>query len=316
MKQHPVRTALEQLADRPSAKFRDDLRAQLLADLVAPTATDTSHPTSHQPAQEIIMTNTNDRPPSSFRGRRALLGVAAAVLIAAGVTAVVINRNNVDTDSAPAGEPTVSVTVVDTIADTTTSSTTASTTIAPTTTVASRDDATIAAALLLYPPNGGFDNLEAFEIMRSVEGCEDVVATLDPAEAAASNSGGGMYQWVLVFPTEEAAASAMAVVSSPAGQACDVTMDRLLAAPSADGITAEIVDAPTPAPQADSQVAWVVNVASDGTTMFHKRTAWVQVDRSLIYIQFVGSLTDATFDAHETALSDAVELATAELAAG
>ena len=51
------------------------------------------------------MTNANDSSPSSFRGRRALLGVAAAVVIAAGVTAVVINQNNADTDAVPAAEP-------------------------------------------------------------------------------------------------------------------------------------------------------------------------------------------------------------------
>lgn len=322
MKQHPVRTAFEQLGDRPSAKFRDDLRAQLLADLVAPTATDTSHPTSHQPAQEIIVTNANDNSQPSFRGRRALLGVAAAVVIGVGVTAVVINRNNADTDSVPATEPTVAVTVVDTIADTTTSSTTTSTTttsttIAPTTTVAPRDDATLAGALLLNPPNGAFGALEEFEIMRTVSDCADVVAALDPAEAAASSTPGGMYQWVLVFPTKEAAASAMAVVASPAGQACQVTMSRVVAAPPpAEGITAEIVDAPSPAPQADSQVAWVVNVAKDGTSMYHQFTAWVQVDRSLISVTFVGSLSDSSFDFHETTLSEAVELATAELSAG
>jgi hypothetical protein len=60
----------------------------------------------------------------------------------------------------------------------------------------------------------------------------------------------------------------------------------------------------------------VVNVADNGTTMFYKRTAWVQIGRSLIYVQFVGDLTDASFDGHEKALSDAVELAIAELAAG
>ena len=264
------------------------------------------------------MTNANDSSPSSFRGRRALLGVAAAVVIAAGVTAVVINQNNADTDSVPATEPTVAVTVVDTIADTTTSSTTISTTIAPTTTNAPRDGATLAGALLLNPPDGTFGALEEFEIMRTVPECADVVAALDPAEAAASATSGSMYQWVLVFPTKEAAASAMAVATSPAGQACQVTMDRLLAAaPPADGITAEIIDSPLPAPQADPQVAWVVNVAKDGTSMFYKHTAWVQVDRALLsFTLVVGSVTDITLRAHETALSDGVELATAELAAG
>lgn len=310
MNRHPVSAAFDQAADPPSTKFRDDLRAQLLADLAAPEAAVTFHPNPNHPPQEIIVTTDNSNSSSRPRGRRVLMGVAAAVIVIVGLTAVVLTRNDQDSDSGPADGATA--TVAGTVAATTTSSTT---TTSPTTTVVPRDDATMAAALLLSPPKGAFGNLEAFEIMRSVEGCEDVVAVLDPAEAAASNSG-TMYQWVLVFPTEEAAASAMAIVSSPAGQACDVTMDRLLASATPAGITAEIVDAPRPASQADSQVAWVVNVAKDGTTMFHKRTAWVQVDRSLIYIQYVGSLTDASFDAHETALSDAVELATAELAAG
>ena len=239
------------------------------------------------------------------------------MVIAAGVTAVVINQNNADNDTVPATESTVPVTVVDTIADTTTSST-ATTTIAPTTTMAPRDDATIAGALLLNPPDGAFSALEEFEIMRTVAECADVVAALDPAAAAASATSGSMYQWVLVFPTKEAAASAMAVVTSPAGQACQVTMDRFLAAPPPnDGITAEIIDSPLPEPQADPQVAWVVNVARDGTSMFYKHTAWVQVDRALIsFTLVVANVTDISLDTHETSLRDAVELATAELAAG
>ncbi len=307
MNRHPVSAAFDQAADPPSAKFRDDLRAQLLADLVSPEAAVTFHPTPNHPPQEITVATNDSSSPSRPRGPGVLMGVAAAVIVVVGLTAVVLN--NQDADSGPAEGTTV--TVADTVAATTTSSTTTSTTVAP------RDDATLAAALLLEPPNGDVGNLEAFEIMRSVEGCEDVVAALDPAEAAASTSG-SRYQWVLVYPTKEAAASAMAVVTSPAGQACQVTMDRLLAAaPPADGITAEIVDAPSPASQADPQVAWVVNVASDGTSMFYKHTAWVQVDRSLLNITLVvGSLTDISFDAHETLLSDAVELATAELAAG
>lgn len=100
MKEHPIHVALEQIDDRASSHFRETLRTQLVADLVAPSAI-------HQ-GQEPIMTTNNEHAPATTRGRRALLGVAAAALLAAGVTAVAINRNNADSNSVSASDPTAS----------------------------------------------------------------------------------------------------------------------------------------------------------------------------------------------------------------
>ena len=106
MTQHPVRAAFEYIDDRASSDFRETLRARLLADLVAPMSIDTAFRKDTKP-QETIVTSTNDLSPSTTGARRVLLGIAAAVIVAVGVTAIVINRNNAGTDAASDSDSTI-----------------------------------------------------------------------------------------------------------------------------------------------------------------------------------------------------------------
>ncbi len=115
MKQHPVRSAFEHVDARASSEFRETLRAQLLADLVAPKTSTTVIKNDH-PAQETIVTDTNNSP-STIRGRRAAVSIAAAVIVAIGVTAVVINRNSADTVAVAVTQPSAVTTSTSTTSD-------------------------------------------------------------------------------------------------------------------------------------------------------------------------------------------------------
>ncbi|MDO8364762.1 MAG: hypothetical protein Q7V88_17865 [Actinomycetota bacterium] len=229
---------------------------------------------------------------------------------------------------------------MDASAGTTTQATTPATTEPPataesTTTVAPRDDATIAAASLLTgeligdaqfaPFNNGLDYSAGIAIEQQIPECADKYTAEGNVWDTAMGATTGMvsdqqlvFQTVELFATEEAAATALAAYTSPAGQTCSLTVDRVLAAPPpATGITAELVDVPLPAPHGDQQVSYGSQVSNAGAPMFAKHTVWVQVDRAIMQVTLVNGPTDPDpLGILDTVLSAAVELITAELSAG
>jgi branched-chain amino acid transport system substrate-binding protein len=105
MTRHPLQAVFEQLDYQPSPGFREALRAQLLGGL-ATTDTTASDPQlgvgdDVDEAQEITVLNKVDRSQTATPRTRVLIGIAAAVIIAAGVTAVVINRRSSPNDDKP-----------------------------------------------------------------------------------------------------------------------------------------------------------------------------------------------------------------------
>jgi hypothetical protein len=104
MTPHPLTTAFEHLDDQPAAGFRETLLAELLDDLTQPPSTQAVVPRDSEP-QEITVLKKLDRsnPPSTRT--RVILGVAAAVAVAVGVTAFVVNRRHADTTVVPATTP-------------------------------------------------------------------------------------------------------------------------------------------------------------------------------------------------------------------
>jgi len=224
-------------------------------------------------------------------------------------------------------------------ADTTTPATTPATTeppatAVPTTTVAPRDDATIATASLLTgeligdtqfePFNNGLDYSTGIAIEQQVPECADkytaegnVWDTVTGATGGLVREGQFVFQTVELFPTEEAAATALAEHTSPAGLTCNLTLDRVLTGSSDPGITAEPVDFPSPVPQGDQQFSSGSQLSNAGAPMFAKHTVWFQVDRAIVAVTLVNGPTDPDpLGILDTVVSAAADLITAELAAG
>lgn len=300
MKQHPVRAAFEQVADRPSTKFRDDLRAQLLADLVAPTAT-----TTPQTTQEIPVTDTPN--PKSTRGRT-LLGIAAAVIVAVGVTAVVMNRDDADNGSAPATDPTIDDTA---------------------TTGVSRSDADLAEAALLSEADLGspwnfvgtsdpFTNEQTRQA--DIPECADRNAaagdlsgiTASIGSRFVNGKGQSLVQTVVVFPTLEDATRVFEAFAAEDGQCGVATFS------SGYAVTAVAVDYAPLAQYGDQQASFGVTTPLEPPQLTH--TVWVRVGRAMVRVAANNNAEGAT-DADpnemlETALAALVDSIAAELAAG
>lgn len=104
MTRHPLQAVLEGLDYQPAPGFREALRAQLLADL-APTDAAQSDPRLDagdvaDESQEVIVLKKIDRSRSTPPRKRALLAIAAGVIVVAGMTTVIVNHRNSDTTPA------------------------------------------------------------------------------------------------------------------------------------------------------------------------------------------------------------------------
>jgi hypothetical protein len=101
---HPLTTAFEHLDDQPAPGFREALLAELLDDLTQPQPIQAVVPRDSEP-QEITVLKKLDRSNSPSTRTRVILGVAAASIVAVGVTAFVVNRRHADTTVVPATTP-------------------------------------------------------------------------------------------------------------------------------------------------------------------------------------------------------------------
>ena len=98
MTRHPLQAVFEDLDYQPAPGFREGLRAQLLADLAAPDVTSSDQQLGASDdvdePQEITVLKKVNRSRSGAPRTRALVGIAAAVIVAAGVTAVIVNHRS------------------------------------------------------------------------------------------------------------------------------------------------------------------------------------------------------------------------------
>ncbi len=98
MTRHPLQAVLEGLDYQPAPGFREVLRAQLLADFGETDAAKSDPPPDAADgaaeSQEITVLQKIDRSRSTPPRTRALLAIAAGVIVVAGVTAVIVNHRN------------------------------------------------------------------------------------------------------------------------------------------------------------------------------------------------------------------------------
>lgn len=308
MTKNCVRAAFESVQDRPSAQFRETLRAQLLADLVAPAETETKSPQTPQPIQEIAVTDTPNKP--KFTRGRTLLGIAAAVVVAVGITAIVARRDDADNETVPVTDPTVEATPATTASE-------------------PRSDSFIAdAALLTEDDLGSSFRLVATSgdlageknLQEDVAECAEVLGAhgdlLDIAPSTgsrfANDQGQALVQTVVIFPTLEDATRVFEAYAADAGK-CAVA-----AYSTGFDVTAVAVDFAPPMQYGDQQTSFGVNTPLDPPQLSH--FVWVQVGRGMVRIIAHNEAEGATeadpLGMLDIALAAAVEKLTAELAAG
>jgi hypothetical protein len=298
MNRHPVSVALDRLDEEASAEFRDSLRAQLLFELAAPAAAVDDPP-------EITVTLFR----STGQRRSGLLRVAAAILAIAAAAVALVSRG-----PEPPG--------VDT----------------------SRDSA-IANAALLTPDMvdqqwtgvthtfDTFTSRRAADLAATVPECARYVDyAFDSPRRDAATAGGVLFsdaraylfQWVYVFPTEEAASRVMDMISEPSFLACFNGFSEASYPVLVPGHTATMttVAAPSIAPHGDRQVVFDTHSTGELFPIFSDLSVeyvnvFVQVGRGIVYVNPIRDFHNG-LDAHgpvEIAVSAAVNALTDALAA-
>ncbi len=104
MTQHPLTTAFEHLDEQPAPGFRETLLAEMLVELTQPSSAQDVDASDTEP-QEITVLKKIDRSNPAPTRTRVIVGLAAAVIVAVGITAFVVNRRNADTTVVPVTTP-------------------------------------------------------------------------------------------------------------------------------------------------------------------------------------------------------------------
>lgn len=261
------------------------------------------------------MTDTPNK--SKVTRGRTLLGIAAAVVVAVGVTAVVMNRDDSDNDSVPATDPAIDET---------------------TTTGVPRADSFIADASLLTEADLGspwvagplgFSYIDELLLQRSLPECAEQLASTGDAAQTAKSAGRRfvvepdqfLIQQVIVFPSAQEAAALLDVFAAQTNRACGLATGAAIwgGAVGDDNASASTIDVSEPAEHGDQQLSFGAQTTYGGTVQI-SQLVWVQVDRALVRIT-VGNTAPGATDPDplgilEAALDAAVTSVTAELAAG
>ncbi len=208
MTQHPLTTAFEHLDEQPAPGFRETLLAELLNDLAQPPLTQPVDVADTEP-QEIIVLKKIDRSNPAPTRTRVILGLAAAVIVAVGVTAFVVNRRNADTTVVPVTTP-----------------------------EPSPEDSAIANAALLtvdqlgsewsLHPESNETRAQWLAAAATQPSCADYNRAVQSSESGAASSSAAfinsqnqeLVESVTVFPTKEAASKVMDALSAPGYPAC------------------------------------------------------------------------------------------------
>ena len=300
MSLHPIQMALESLDEPASQDFRTTLHTQLLTQLGQDVTPASSTATTFEPVE---LRPTNARPYHESRSR-ALLSIAAAIVVVAALTAVFINRTS---DS----------TAVDT----------------------SRDPEIAAAALIdpndlgphwvIQPAYRAFTSRVAAEVAATVPACAPYVdyAFDSPGRNAVTAERKflnpiqtTMYQWVYVFPTVNQATRVMDKVAQSSFLPC-FTGFYEASVPIQDGnydVGVTLADTTTVRAHGDRQVKFAtalkfVGPGIDGSRTLTTMNIYIQVGRAVVYIDPIRDVKDDPNGNMERAMNAAVAALTAAL---
>lgn len=311
MNRHPIRGAFDYLDEEPSVAFCDDLRIRFFAEIqLPPTATGADASARADGAadrEETIVTITEEPPRTDPRRkesrRRVVFGIAAAIVVIVGLTAVVINHR-----SQPAG--------IDT----------------------SRDPEVAKEALISLDElgagwdisSGGLTSRAVADIAATVPECTPYLNyAFDSPDRHAPTAGrifaslaSYLTEWVYIFPSERAASQAMSKMAEAGFVTCFNRFLEALIPAYAPGstVTATTTAEPPVLPHGDRQVVLTQhNTYRTGTAEFSRTVlnVFVQVGRGIVYIDPVTDERDSLDPAGsiEKALSLATNDLTAALAA-
>ena len=271
MTQHPLRAVLTQLDYQPATGFRETLRTQLLADI----ATTNGQPVELQldvdradtePPQEVTVLKKVDH--SQSRRTRTLLGVAAALVVVAGATAVIANRMHSADDSNPF----------------------------------TGNDSSIARAALISVDQLGpgwseqADTTDTFEQWHEVASaqpeCADFTAGLGTTATGAKTllinlQSQEVSEMLSLYSSSEAASRAMDSAEAPGFPVCwFATFDAIsrIYFPDSGPTTRSFAIAP-PTPHGDRQIDFGMEsrtAVDSNVQLFHN--VWIQVDRAVIQL--------------------------------
>ena len=308
MTRHPLQAVLQQLDYQPAPGFREALLAQLLANLAT---TDASSSAPHldvsydaDEPQEITMLKKVDRSRSAPPRTRALIGIAAAVIVAAGATAVIVNhrsstRTPVDTgaDFAIAGAALISVDQL---------------------------GPGWAPELTVDPSWAHFR-----ELFTAQPECAQYSAAVRPLKTTAAGAmtslinlqGQVIAEELTIYSSKDAASRVMDSIDAPGFKNCFfATWDAAsrIGFPGTGPSTTGFNIAP-PAPHGDRQIAFGMETRTSidsRTRLFHN--VWIQVDRSIIFITVSpdGLGSDNPAGNLEKAISASIALLKGKMTAG
>jgi hypothetical protein len=269
MTRHPLQAVLQDLDYQPAPGFRDALRARLVADLAATDATQSDPHLDADEPQEITVLKKVDRSRSAPRRTRALIGIAAAVIVATGVTVVIVNHRNSTTTPFDHGA-----------------------------------DVAISRAALIsvdqlgpgWTPEVTVDNpswAHFQELFAAQPECAEYTAAVLPQQASAA---GAMTSFInlqnqvigevlTIYSNKDAASRVMDSIAAPGFPDCFfATWDAAsrIGFPGTGPSTTSFNIAP-PAPHGEREIAFGMETRTSidsRTRLFHN--VWIQVDRSII----------------------------------
>ena len=307
MTQHPLTTAFEHLDEQPAPGFRETLLAEMLVELTQPPSAQPVDASDTEP-QEITVLKKIDRSNPTPMRTRVIVGVAAAVIVAVGVTAFVVNRRNADTTVVPVTTPEPSP----------------------------EDSATANAALLTVDqlgtewsphPESNETRAQWLAAAATQPACADYNRAVQSAESGAASSSAAfinvqnqeLIESVTVFPTKEAASKLMDALSAPGYPSCFFASwdaDYKLNFSEGETSITKSFNFAAPAAHGDRQVAFGHETKYGPATTRLWQQVFVQVDRSIIWISAapdgLGSTDPAgIIERSLTAAIDSVNKATA-----
>ena len=289
MKHNSVRTAFDHVDVEPSPTFRDNLRAQFVAEMtqsdhVQSQSSEARHDDAANNGENGVTVTVIDAPQAeaNAKNRRPnmIVGVAAAIIVVAVLTAVVLTRR-----SEPSG-------------------------------VDSSHDPAIADSALMTTeqlgngwrplnPQGSANPLLA-DIAASVPACTPYVdyAFDGPQQKSVTTERDfqgdvvrPLTQLVYIFPTEAEATEAMSKIAEPAFVPCFNAFIDALIPPTSGGQkvdTTTASDVPPFATHGDQQVALPQSIAFRGGDTFTVISFFVQVGRGIVYVDPLLRRSDPT----------------------
>jgi hypothetical protein len=301
MNKHPITTALEQLDVEPSSVFREELRASFVSALsIGEVRADFAKRVAGHAGEEEETVKLIDEEAPRRGHPRIIVGTAAAIIVAAALTAVVLNhRTETDTADASADRAIAESALITT--------------------------EVLGAGWKLQPP-GGPTSRSMAEIAATVPECSSYVDyAFDSARRKAvtaertfrGRSAVPLIQYVYLFPTEAAATTAMDKISEAGFAQClDKFIDALTPIVSSLESKTSTIEGPPVKAHGDRQVLVGQSIVYQQVTKYTVMNFFVQVGRGIVYIDPTADSNDdlgpagqieKTLDAVTAALAAALE---------